>query len=69
MKVILVHAILCAVCFTLGFFWNPVWLWLPIVLGLNLVQSAFTDFCPICSILGDKGKKKTPSAKKSDPNV
>lgn len=63
MKVFVVQAIICGVCFTLGFFQNPLWFWIPIVLGLNLIQSAFTDFCPISRMLG--GAKKTAPAKKS----
>lgn len=25
---------------------NPHWLWLAVFVGLNLIQSAFTHFCP-----------------------
>ena len=32
---------------TLGYWVNPMWLLLPAVLGLTLVQSAFTGFCPV----------------------
>jgi hypothetical protein len=31
----------------LGIWVNPAWLWLPGILGLALVQSAFTGFCPL----------------------
>jgi hypothetical protein len=31
----------------LGTWVNPAWLWLPGILGLALVQSAFTGFCPL----------------------
>lgn len=31
----------------LGMWVNPTWLWLPGILGLALVQSAFTGFCPL----------------------
>jgi hypothetical protein len=30
---------------------NPHWLWLAVFVGLNLVQSAFTHFCPAEAIL------------------
>jgi hypothetical protein len=26
---------------------NPTWLWLTTFVGLNLLQSAFTDWCPL----------------------
>lgn len=56
MKSFLLQAVVCAVCFTVGFFHNPLLFWIPIVLGLNLIQSALTDFCPISRILGGKSK-------------
>jgi len=31
----------------LGYYVDPVWLLVPGVLGLILVQSAFTGFCPV----------------------
>lgn len=31
----------------LGYFANPLWLWVPGLLGLALLQSAFTGFCPL----------------------
>lgn len=30
---------------------NMAWLWLAVFVGVNLVQSAFTGFCPACNIL------------------
>lgn len=35
----------------LGFFANPAWLWVPVILGLVLLQSAFTGFCPVYFVL------------------
>ena len=34
-------------CVVLGYFVNQLWLLVPAVLGLVLVQSAFTGFCPL----------------------
>ncbi|MCC5846023.1 MAG: DUF2892 domain-containing protein [Verrucomicrobia bacterium] len=65
MKLFLLHTVFCTIFFTLGFFWNPLWFWIPIVLGLNLIQSAFTDFCPISRMLGVKSKSKFKSARGS----
>jgi len=31
----------------LGYWVSPMWLLLPAVLGITLVQSAFTGFCPV----------------------
>jgi hypothetical protein len=30
---------------------NPYWIWLAVFVGINLVQSAFTGFCPAEKIL------------------
>ena len=34
------------------------WLWLIAFVGLNLVQSAFTDWCPMMTILRKLGVKE-----------
>ena len=31
----------------LGYFVSPIWLLVPAILGLTLLQSAFTGFCPV----------------------
>jgi hypothetical protein len=33
------------------------WLWLTAFVGFNLLQSAFTGFCPLATILKAMGKK------------
>ena len=38
-------------------FHNENWLWFTAFIGLNLLQSAFTGFCPLASILKKMGKK------------
>ncbi len=35
----------------LGHFVSPLWLWLAAFVGANLLQSAFTGFCPLAIIL------------------
>ena len=35
----------------LGVYVNPTWLWLPGILGVTLLQSGFTGFCPVYYIL------------------
>jgi hypothetical protein len=48
---------------TLGYFASPYWYWLGVFVGVNLIQSALTGFCPaemIFSRLGvGKGKCST----------
>ena len=36
---------------TLAHFYGPWWLLLAAFVGVNLIQSAFTGFCPACNIL------------------
>lgn len=31
----------------LGYFISPWWLWLPLIIGVALIQSTFTGFCPV----------------------
>lgn len=41
----------------LGHFFSPWWLLFTIFVGLNLIQSAITGFCPLCKILALFGIK------------
>jgi len=38
------------------------WLWLTVFVGLNLLQSAFTNWCPAMTILRAMGVKDTSSS-------
>jgi len=38
-------------------FVHPNWLWLTLFVGANLLQSAFTGFCPMALILKRMGKQ------------
>jgi hypothetical protein len=40
---------------SLAYFMNMHWLWLGVFVGVNLVQSSFTKFCPLEKILDAKG--------------
>ena len=31
----------------LGYYLNPLWLLLPVIIGLLMLQSAFSKFCPV----------------------
>ncbi len=37
---------------------NPMWLWLTAFVGLNLLQSAFTNWCPLIVLLKQLGVKE-----------
>ena len=49
--------ILITVAMVLLFGQSPNWLWLTGFVGLNLLQSAFTGFCPLAKILKALGVK------------
>lgn len=40
---------------------NPNWLWFTAFVGANLLQSAFTGFCPMAIILKRLGKTSGPA--------
>ena len=49
----------------LGYWVAPAWLWLPAAVGLLLIQSGFTGFCPVYYTLDKLGigeKQPTPAA-------
>ena len=49
----------------LTYFVSINWLWLGVFVGLNLLQSSFTRFCPLELILVKAGVKDTPATKAS----
>ena len=42
-------------------FHHVYWLWFTAFVGLNLLQSAFTGFCPLALILKKLGKQPGPA--------
>ncbi len=42
----------------LGYFHHPYWYFFTAFVGLNLFQSAFTNWCPMMTILAKMGVKK-----------
>jgi len=46
----------------LAYFFSHYWLWLTAFVGLNLMQSAFTNWCPAMTILRAIGLKEAGSA-------
>ncbi len=39
-------------------FYSPYWLYFTVFIGLNLLQSAFTNWCPLMTILKKVGVKE-----------
>jgi hypothetical protein len=46
---------LVAASVLLGIYVNPAFLWFTLFVGLNLFQSAFTQWCPLMTILRKAG--------------
>jgi hypothetical protein len=46
----------------LGMFVHPYFLWFTVFVGLNLVQSAFTRWCPMMSLLRHLGIQEAAGA-------
>lgn len=47
----------------LAYFVNIHWLWLGVFVGVNLLQSSFTKFCPLEKILDAAGVEKSSGCK------
>ncbi|MCE0495384.1 YgaP family membrane protein [Vibrio salinus] len=49
----------CMVLLSVALTWyvHPYFIWFTVFIGLNLIQSAFTGFCPALSILKKMGFK------------
>lgn len=47
----------------LTYFVSTNWLWLGVFVGINLVQSSFTKFCPLEKILDAVGVKNNSATK------
>jgi hypothetical protein len=43
----------------LTYYVSRYWMWFTVFIGLNLLQSAFTNWCPAMSILRSMGLKET----------
>jgi hypothetical protein len=57
----LVDGIFVAASVLLCMFVHPYFLWFTLFVGLNLVQSAFTNWCPMMSILRAAGLREAPA--------
>jgi hypothetical protein len=61
-KIRVLAGTLVLLSFTLGKVVHPGWLWLAAFVGFNLIQSAFTGFCPAEMILKKLSGKPAPDA-------
>jgi hypothetical protein len=53
----LMAGVMVLLSLVLAHYFSPYWLWLTVFVGLNLLQSAFTNWCPAMSILRALGLK------------
>jgi hypothetical protein len=53
----LMAGVMVLLSLALAHFLSPNWLWLTVFVGLNLLQSAFTNWCPVMSIFRAMGMK------------
>jgi hypothetical protein len=53
----LLAGVMVLVSLALAHYFSPNWLWLTAFVGLNLLQSAFTNWCPSMPILRALGLK------------
>jgi len=60
----LMAGVIVLVSLALAYYFSPYWLWLTAFVGLNLLQSAFTNWCPAMSILRALGLKDGGSCAK-----
>lgn len=56
----LMAGVVVLVSLALGFYINPAWYYLTGFVGLNLLQSAFTGWCPAVFIFSKMGLKSEP---------
>jgi hypothetical protein len=53
----LMAGVMVLLSLALAHFLSPYWLWLTVFVGLNLLQSAFTNWCPAMTMLRAMGLK------------
>jgi hypothetical protein len=53
----LIAGVIILLSLALAYYFSPYWLWLTAFVGLNLLQSAFTNWCPAMSVLRALGMK------------
>ncbi len=61
--VLLFDGILVLISLILSQIFHPYWLWFTALLGVMMIQAAFTRFCPIARTLKAMGVKSGPTFK------
>ncbi len=51
LKIRVFAGLVILISLALGHWHSPHWQWLTAFVGLNLIQSAFTGFCPVSRVL------------------
>ena len=57
----LIAGVFVAVSVLLGMYVHPYFLWFTLFVGLNLTQSAFTNWCPMMAFLRRMGVSEAPA--------
>jgi hypothetical protein len=58
----LMAGVMVLLSITLAYYFSHYWIWLTAFVGLNLLQSAFTNWCPAMNILRAIGFKDASCA-------
>ena len=64
----LIAGVFVALSVVLGIYLNASFLWFTLFVGLNLLQSAFTNWCPMMVILRRMGLRNTSAAAVRSPS-
>ena len=54
----LMAGLVVLISLALAYYHSPLWLWLTVIVGLNLLQSAFTGWCPAMTLFRQLGLKE-----------
>lgn len=63
----LLAGVIVLLSLALAYWISGYWLWLTAFVGLNLLQSAFTNWCPAMSIFRWMGLPAAPAVRRSAP--
>ena len=56
--VLVIAGLVVVVTVLLGVYVHPGWLWVTALMGLHMVQMAFTGFCPLAKVLEGQGYRR-----------
>ena len=65
----LIAGALVVISLALGFYVNPYWYFFTAFVGLNLFQSAFTNWCPMMTFLRTLGVKDATQSADARPSL